>query len=244
MRTSNKLLSGLILTGLLLIAGLFIFVRVQVARGATVTRAVAGQDRYWANVHKIDGPVRSVSIIGLKNITLVPADSARLEIDKNFPKGIFWKLDNGRLTLTIDTSSKNSYSSNVHVELFLPATDSIIADYSNIDVKNTGDSTTAAAFHFMLSGSTVAIQSDDRDPAHKPVTYYQSLQFDARNGSEVKLHSDVTVGKFSVKLRGSTLEVTEDHIRFNEKPTIQTDSISQLHLTGSTLRQALITSTE
>lgn len=246
MRTSNKLLSGLILTGLLLIAGLFIFVRVQVARGAVVTGAVTtGSDNYWADVHKIDGPVRSVSINGLKNIILVPASEARLEIDKNVMKKVIWKLDNGVLTVMSDTSNKNDdYVNHTHVELFLPATDSISVQSSDIDVKNTGDSTTAAAFNFILSKSKVVIRHDNRSPESKPVTYYHSLQVDARNGSEVTLEDGIAVDKFSVKLRKSVLDADNFNLRFNDKPVIQTDDVSRVRLSGQHLRQAIITSTE
>lgn len=246
MRTSNKLLSGLILTGLLLIAGLFIFVRVQVARGAYVTHNIAtDKESYWADIHKFDGAVKSVSIRGLKNIIVVPADSARLEIDKNAGKEIIWKLDNGVLTVMADTSREQSMLlSNAHVELFLPATDSITAINSDIDVKNTGDSTRKASYAFFLTGSTVNIKSDGRDPAQKPITYYHALRFDARNESTVKLEAGIVIDQFSVKLRGSALEAENEKVRFTAKPLIQTDNTSRLQLSGQHLSQAIITSTE
>lgn len=240
MRTSNKILLGLILTAILLFAGLFITVRVKYANGAIVKRDPVNS---WSDVHRLQGTIKSISISRLNNILIVPSDSAKLEIWKGGEGVVKWRLENGVLYVEGDTTSNDrrngKYIAYGHIELFIPNVDSIHAVSSHITVKNIADSgALKPAYNFQLSETELAFENGQRDA---DATFYDAIRVNAGQGSLLRFDGFIHVNTLEANLRNSRLE--EGQTFFN-KLSIKTDSVSTFSLKGQNLRKATITSTE
>lgn len=248
MRTSNKILLALFLTAILLFTGLFASVRIKYANGAILHRATDQKFiDHWADVHAVNGPIRAVSIQGLSDVMIVPADTARIEIAKEANKRIIWNYTNGVLTVMADTTGANgqpiNYSVPGHIELFLPDIDSIYANSSTIQVKNIGDSSVKPSYDFHLTRSVLSVQADDRKE-NGIFTPYNKLRVDASNGSEIKLGQRIAINELQVGLDSSRFEEEDAPVHFGSNPRFQSDDVSTLKLTGQNLRKAIITSKE
>lgn len=241
MRTSNKILSGLILTAILLFAGLFISVRVKYANGAIVKTKRIND---WSDVHTIKEPIKSVSISRLGEVMIIPSDSARLEIWKHNGEQVKWRLQDGVLIIESDTTQTNNRNRDHvvygHIELFLPNVDSIYALKSKIEVKNIADSgVLKPAYNFQLEETELTIESHRRN--NNRATFYDKIRVNAGKGSAVRFRGALHINEFQARLTDTELE---DEWTFFDKLTIQTDSTSTIKLKGHNLRKATITSTE
>lgn len=240
MRTSNKILTGLILTAILLFASLFITVRVKYANGAIVKRDRVNS---WSDVHRLKETIKSISISRLNNIMIIPSDSARLEIWKDGKGDVKWRLENGVLYVEGDTTKNDKHNGNYiaygHIELFIPNVDSIHANKSHIVVKNIADSgSLKPAYNIQLDETELAFESNHR--SEKP-TLYDAIKVNAGKGSALRFEGWIHVNTLQANLIDSRLE--EGNTDFN-KLSIQTDSVSSIALKGQNLRKAIISSTE
>jgi|GEM_PF-1228447 len=240
MRTSNKILTGLLLVTILVFCSLFTLVRVKYANGNIVKR-----DRVsaWSNTHRLNGAIKSVSISLLNNILIIPSDSAKLEIWKGGEEEVKWRLENGVLYVEADTARKDRNNRNPmaygHIELFIPNVDSIYADNSHITVKNIADSgALKPAYNFQLLETELAFENGQRDA---DATFYDVIRVNAGQGSLLRFDGLIHVNTLQANLRNSRLEEGQT---FFDKLSIQTDSVSTFSLKGQNLRKATITSTE
>jgi hypothetical protein len=242
MRTSNKILLGLLLTSILVFTSLFAAVRIKYANGDIVT-AKEGMNNTWSNAHSIKEPLKSVRIEGMSNVIIIPADSASLEIWKDGP-GVQWKVKDGVLDiinpdLAVKENGKILTKSWTNVVLFLPKMDSIAAIYSEVTVRNSADSgRLSPSFNLYMNYSELAIENGGLDD--KPV-FYDKLKVDARNNSALRIRRNVHVNELEARFIGARFE--EDNTEFG-KLSIQTDSSSEISIKGKNLRKATITSTE
>lgn len=245
MRTSNKIILSLILTAVLLFAGLFLTVRIKYANGAIVKRDVTAEPlSAWADVHPIAGPIRSVLIRGLNDVVIVPAGAPRVEIAKEMKNAITWKFENGVLTVMADSVIKEDGKRLVrggHVELFLPHTDSITIEDCTAYLKNTAD-TALASFKLNISQSVFHVLADKRQSNNGP-TRYGTLQLNARS-SAIMLGGGIFINELDVNLASSQLEETEEGANYSNKPRITLDGPSVLRVSGKNLSKAIITSKE
>jgi hypothetical protein len=238
MRTSNKILLGLILTTIFVFASLFISVRVKYARGSIVTREPVNR---WSDVHRFKEPIREVRITGLGDILIVPADSARLEIWKDNQR-VKWRMKDGVLYVEVDSTRQQGERGQMiygHIELFLPATDNIIAVNSHIVVKNIADSNGIKPnYNFQLHGTELTFDANYRNEG---LTYYDKIKVDANPGSALHFNGKLWVNELQARLSQSAF--VDGDASFG-KLSLQTDSTSDITIEGFNLRKAIITSTE
>lgn len=240
MRTSNKILLGLLLTTILVFTSLFAAVRIKYANGTIVTRK-DGIVNTWSNVHPVKAPFKSVFIHGMGNLMIIPADSVRLEIWKDGP-GVQWTVKDGVLHISPDSSVwKNGQVLNkswTHVELFLPHMDSITVLFSEVTLRNIADSgKLQPSFNLYLDFSELAIENGR--PEHH--AFYDKLKVNVTNSSTLRIREGVRVNELEARFLGGRFE--EDNTEFG-KLSIQVDSSSDISIKGKNLRKATITSTE
>lgn len=241
MRTSNKILLGLLLTTILVFTSLFAAVRIKYSNGDIVT-SKEGINNTWSNVQQVKEPFKSVRIEGMGNLMIIPADSVRLEIWKDGP-GAQWKVKDGVLHISPDPSVKGNGQSApkswTHVELFLPKMDSIAVIYSEVTLRNIADSgKLQPSFNLYLDFSELAIENGRLE--HQPA-FYDKLKVNVTNSSSLRIREGVRVNELEARFIGSRLE--EDNTEFG-KISIQVDTSSNIQLKGKNLRKATITSTE
>jgi hypothetical protein len=241
MRTSNKILLGLLLTTTLVFTSLFAAVRIKYSNGNIVTRK-EGINNTWSNVQQVKEPFTSVRIEGMGNVMIIPADSVRLEIWKDGP-GAQWKVKDGVLHIgpdpTLKGDGQSAPKSWTHVELFLPKMDSIAVIYSEVTLRNIADSgKLQPSFNLYLDFSELAVENGRLE--HQPA-FYDKLKVNITNSSSLRIREGVHINELEARLLGARLE--EDNTEFG-KISIQVDSSSNIQLKGKNLRKATITSTE
>lgn len=239
MRTSNKILTGLLLVTILVFCSLFTLVRVKYANGNIVKRDRVNS---WSDVHRINEPIKRVSISYLSNLMIIPSDSIRLEISKEERGHIKWRVEDGVLFVESDTIRENGNGRDNHayghVELFLPDVDSIYAWNGNINIKNIAErGNISPKYNFQLKGINMTIESD---AIKEDTTFYDKFSINASNCS-IRFQDNVQVNELQLKLRKTQL--VEEHSVFNNL-SIQTDSTSSITLSAHNLLKAKITSTE
>jgi hypothetical protein len=241
MRTSNKILIGLLLTTTLVFTSLFAAVRIKYSNGGIVTRK-EGINNTWSDVPQIKEPFTSVRIEGMGNVMIIPSDSVRLEIWKDGP-GAEWKVKDGVLHIgpnpTLKGEGQSAPKSWTHVELFLPKMDSIAIIYSEVTIRNIVDSgKLQPSFNLYLNFAELTV---DNGRIEQRPTFYDKLKVDARNNAGLRISRDVHVNELDARFIGARFE--EDNTEFG-KLSIQTDSTSEISIKGKNLRKATITSTE
>jgi hypothetical protein len=249
MRTSNKILLGLLLTAILLFAGLFLSVRLIFANGNMVERKDANVDP-WSDEYKIKEEIKSVSISGQMDMTIIPSDSAKIVISKMGDSLVRYRVKDGVLLIDLDTSKihpdQNGQITVIHnhVELYLPNVDSIHVAKSTIILKKLTEPAQTKpvqikpVYNIELDNTTLTIEHDYRFP---DTTFYDVIRVNAGPASTVRFYGPLSVGSAAIKLKGAFFEDRQAHF---DKLSIQADSSSSINIKGHSLRKATITTTE
>lgn len=242
MRTSNKILVGLLLTAIFLFTGLFAMVRIKYANGSIV-KDYEGDVQNKNAEQPLKGQIKSVSLFMLGDVVIVPSDSLKLKIWGNENGKVKYHLQDGVLFIGIDTAGihpgdhiEQAYG---HIELFLPAVDSIYAFNSGININSVRDSgKIGPSFNFQLVVSSLNVNKISFD--HSSPAMYGKMIINAGPRSEVKFNTGVHIDEANLRLSGADFE---EDCTFN-KLSIKTDSTTSLKIKGINLRKAIITSTE
>src|SRR6266700_4411475 len=123
MKTSNKILLGTFLTGMATVTLIHVALYARYKSGNIV--ALAGADN--SQLESVSFPViKFVSMDGLQNCTLIPADSMRLEIEKPNRSEVFFKQSGDTLFVSSDKHPGNKFFSGSPtyqpVKIFIPPT--------------------------------------------------------------------------------------------------------------------------
>jgi hypothetical protein len=242
MRTSNKILLGLLLVTIFLFTGLFATVRIKYANGSIVKDYQEEVEQKKVD-QPINGPVKMVSLSMLSDVTITTSDSLKLKIWDNENGRVKYHLQDGVLSIGIDTAGirpgDRLEQARQRIELFLPAVDSIYAFNTGININSVMDSgKVGPSFNFQLAVSSLNINKVNFD--HESPSVYGKLNIAAGPQSEVRFNTGVHIDEANLRLSGANFE---EDCTFN-KLRIQTDSTTTLKIKGANLRKATITSTE
>ena len=243
MRTSNKILIGLLLATIFLFTGLFAAVRIKYNNGSIVKNNEGGIEQKKAD-QPIKGPVKRVSLYMLSDVMIVPSDSLRLKIWDYENSKIKYRIQDGVLIIEgADTTGlrpgdhlEPAYQ---HIELFIPRVDSIYAFDSRINLHSIMDSgEIGPSYNFQLEVSHLNVNKVNFN--HNSPTMYGRISVNATMGSDVTFNAGVHIDEADLRLHNA---VFEEHCTF-DKLRIQTDSAASLRIQGGNLRKAIITSIE
>lgn len=240
MRTSNKILLGLLVAAILLFTTLFGAVRIKYNNGQIIKGTDLAQREPDHEV-PLKGDFKRVDIIGLGDIMIIPSNALKLKKwDQNnnvtcYIKDGVLHIEPKNLTGRDSTHLNTTYE---HVELFLPTVDSINVISGNITLKNINDSAVQRiVFNFGLNaGSELKIEYDGRYGND----FFEYLRVNASAGAAIRFYGK-TIKQADIILKNA---VFEDMGTNFGKLNIQTDSISQINIQGHNLRKAVITSKE
>lgn len=231
MKTSNKILLGVFLAGILLTTAVNLAVYAKYKRGEKVPfkRDAAG---YMSRVNL--PAARFVSITGLGGVELINSDTARYEIQKNKDRRISYRMVNDTLvihgdsTLTDDQMQKGTRNYQLF-KLYLPASVPVQAAYAGITVRGNVDSTKAPSFNIHLKRYSMLNMGDgNRDRAH-----INQLQLSSDN-SKSELRDWLVVNDLNLTLtNGSKMDTKQAEIT---KLTLDIDHYSTINLSGHSLK--------
>lgn len=165
MRTSNKILAGTFLFILFVLTAIHAGLYARYKTKNFVTLNSIHEERYDRFNLK---DVQSVSITGLDNVTIFTSDTARIEIEKGTNHLVHYELTDGVLTVKGDTiisrpdNTTERVKSNHDVIIYLPLIQHIKADFCELSLKGTRDTTKQLSLQLDLNETALHVGDWER----------------------------------------------------------------------------------
>lgn len=233
MRTSNKIILGIFVAPLIVLAALNLTLYAKYKSGNYVTMEHGNENRVMRLVFT---HVMSVAVYGLDNFSIVPADTAALEIEKQDNNRLRYVVQGDSLVIHGDSlaESKDNGGRNYRsVKLYLPGDASIIAHNSDVDIDGSKDSLKASSYHFYLNQNS---SFNTREHEQGNARFFKSLQLQATGSSDITLHAGIRVRQLMLQLEASEFKdegasVDSVSVIADKKSllTLRGDKIQRLH---------------
>jgi hypothetical protein len=232
MKTSNKILLGILLTGFGYLAYAQIALHIKYVNKDFTDPAK--YNSFFNDEYKFNN-VRHVRITGLAECNIIFSDSVKLLVEKSGINYIKFNTINDTLIVNGESYSNISANSTLNrspqnVKLYLPAGTDLVAINSNINIKGNNKKDNGYSYRFDLTGCNLftrynnGIDSLDR--------YFDKLVVIAGKNSQVILFRNDHF---------KTIDITLDHSMINdyhakiERMNITTDSSSVVVVTGGNI---------
>lgn len=199
-----------------------------------ITSARLHEERY--DSYSIDG-VQSVSLTGLNLVTVIPSDTARIEIEKQKGAKPLHLFANGVLTVKGDTmytykdgttSRERNYRS---IILYLPYTQQIKSDFCNLSVKGARDTSRALSIQFELEGTELQLGYTDSEEKAAP-GYFRNIIVSKANGGLVEISNNAFINKMDLTLQSGRFE---DGGATFDSLSVSADDNSSIAITGKNI---------
>jgi hypothetical protein len=235
MKTSNKILLGILLLPLLIIAAINMALYAKYKSGHYVAMSTVEQDRFTRQTLK---NINYVALYGINNCTIKPADTAKLEIEKDEHGHLHYSIHGDSLIIHGDSTVRKTTGDDIirsyqSVNLYLSGKTVVTADNSDVYIEGGKDSTKANSYQFQLSNST-SCKMQDNDFGDSVLQYFNVLAVQANGSSAIELSRNARIKQLSVALQDA---------RFDDKDavignfTVDADKASTLTLKGDNLKK-------
>jgi len=233
MKTSNKILLGIFLSPLLVIAAINLTLYAKYKSGHYVAMATVEQDRFIRETLK---NIRYVAVYGINNLGIQSADTAKLEIEKDAHGHLHYNIHGDSLIIHGDSAVRRGTENEIlrsyqSVNLYLPGEAYIIADNSDVYLKGSKDSTKAKSYQFQLSGST-SCKMRETDP-ETALQYFNTIVVQAKE-AQMELSDNARVKQLNLSLQNTGFD---DKNALIESLSIDADKASSLTLKGDNLKK-------
>ncbi len=236
MRTSNKLILGILIGPLLILTLLNLALYAKYKAGNYVSFKSVQEDRF---IRMSLPNISHIAVYGLENVRIVSSDSLKLEIEKDSRGHLHYAIKGDSLIIHGDsvitryngtTDVERSYQD---VNLYLPiAPATILADNSGITVKGTKDSVKAASYYFsVVNNATVKVDQDGDDTTH---VYFKGLTIHASHAAGIELTAATRINDLQLTMIESPFA---DNGASIDKLTIEADKKSSVFLKGDNLQK-------
>jgi len=233
MKTSNKILLGIFLSPLLVIAAINLALYAKYKSGHYVAMATVEQDRF---IRETLGNIRYVAVYGINNLGIQSADTAKLEIEKDAHGHLHYNIHGDSLIIHGDSAVRRGMENEIlrsyqSVNLYLPGDIYIIADNSDVYLKGSKDSTKAKSYQFQLSGSA-SCKMRETDP-ETALRYFNTIVVQAKE-AQMELSANARIRQLSLSLQHAGFN---DNNALIEGLSIDADKASSLTLKGDNLKK-------
>jgi hypothetical protein len=236
MRTSNKILLSVFLAAVLVLAGIHIALYAKLKRGDFISAKEMWKLDYTR--HELS-MVRYVVATGMDNITIIPSDSAWLEIQKNGSSRIRFQVIGDSLILHGDTTVISTDGSSVMqkswsgVNIYLPSFSKIRGDNAEFKLQGSADSTKAPSLDIIIdhAGKIRLAENEWNDSSNR---YFKNISVLADHSSGIELASHTQIDEMNLILMTSSFDDKEAVIN---RISIQSDPKSSVALTGANLQK-------
>jgi phosphotransferase system IIB component len=240
MRTSNKILLGTFIAILFIITAIHAALYTKYKRNDFVTMTVLHNERY--NSYDIKD-VQSVLLTGLQNVTIIPADTARLEIEKNDNNDnndnnmMRYQFQHGVLTVKGDTTIIRNDNMPDHIRayqdviLYLPPIQNIKADFCELVINGKKDKANTSSLAIELHETNLHLGSWNRDN-DTAATWFDKVNVVKSQNSSIDISGNIIMKELSLNLEASNFEdgkLTCDSLFIN------TDNTSSVKLSGKNI---------
>jgi len=234
MRTSNKILLVVFLAILVILTGLYGAVYAKYRNNDFITSAKLHEENY--DIYKIDG-VQSVSLTGLEYVTIIPSDTARIEIEKMKGAKALHTFTNGMLAVKGDTiitykdGTTNRERSYRDIIIYLPLMQNIKSDFCNLHVKGAKDSTKAAIVQLELDDTELQLGNSNREEANSTENF-RTIIISKANGGLVEISNNSVINKMELNLQSARFE---DGGATFDSLSVSADTNSTISITGKNI---------
>ncbi|HVZ55585.1 MAG TPA: hypothetical protein VG870_02915 [Chitinophagaceae bacterium] len=235
MKTSNKILVGVLVFALAFLTAVHLVIYARYKAGRYVTSRHLREERF--DSYPATGNLLLVSLAGLDNVTLVPSDTPRVEIEKGASGRPHLQFGDGVLSLRGDTlvsspaGGMQRIKSYRQVVVYLPSGVPVQADFCGLTLMGSADSLHAPGNHSVkLNETDFHIGWVNRDlPGGN---YFDSLQVDPATRSSVDIYSGATLRSLTINLSAANLDDNQARIG---RIYLQADTSSTIKLSGANL---------
>ncbi|MCW3120109.1 MAG: hypothetical protein JWM28_4191 [Chitinophagaceae bacterium] len=234
MRTSNKILLGTFLAILFIITAIHAALYAKYKRNDFITMTSLHNERY--NTYDIKD-VRSVSLSGLQNVTIIPSDTARLEIEKNENNKVHYQILDGALTIKGDTTiMKNNKEperirSYQDVILYLPQVQKIKADFCELVIHGNKGIARTDSLAIELNETVLHLGGWNRNDG-TAVGRFNKINVEKTKESSIDITGDLVIKNMGLNLETSNFE---DGSLTCDSLFINTDNSSSVKLSGKNI---------
>jgi uncharacterized membrane protein len=233
MRTSNKILLSIFIGPLIILTALQLTLYAKYKSGNYVAMKTVKEDRFMRYAPK---NINHVAVYGLSNFHLIPADSVKLEIEKDLNSHLKYTVIGDSLIIRVDSiKSGGSYEferSYQEVNLFLPASESITIDNSDMILQGSKDSTKAQSYHFFIVNSAVfkiEQYGDDSTQMH-----FKEVTIKASHSAGIEFTAQSHIADLQLSMIESAFT---DNGASIDKLMIDADKESNISLKGDNLKK-------
>ncbi len=240
MRTSNKILGGTLLIILLIITAIHAALYAKYKQNNFTTLKHLHNERY--DSYDLKG-IESVSITGFQNVTVIPADTARMEIEKNGNDKIHYEFSNGALVIKGDTlimrdnSNPDRISSYRDVILYLPHTQVIKSNFCGLTIQGSKDSSSASSLVFDLTDTQLHLGNENRQD-NLTGNVFDKISVTKSRGGSIEMAGAVVVKELSLDVDSSDFD---DGSAAIGTLFVNADSSSVIRLSGKNIVKAKFT---
>ena len=241
MRTSNKILLGIFFLPLLVLATVNTALYTKYKTGHYIAMAVVEQERYTRQDLK---NIHYVAVYGLNNFTIKPADTARLQIEKDEKGHLHYNIQGDSLVIHGDSLRRTSKEDEVlrsyqAVTLYLPGEANIFADNTDLYLEGATDSSKSKSIQLLLNNSSRFEMPDDFD--NEKSQYFNVLSVHANNANGIELSATARISALQLVLTNTPFD---DKSAAIGKLSINADKTSSLRLKGDNLEKIKTSSHE
>ena len=240
MRTSNKILAGTFIAILLIITGIHLGLYAKYKSNDFVTMKYLHEERF--DSYPLKG-IESVSLSGLQNVTIIPSDTARVEIEKNGDRILVHDFASGVLTIKGDTTitNNNGMAERIrswrNVIIYLPLHQDIKSDDCEITIKGGLDSLKAPSVSASMNETTLHVGFGQRSD-NISGNYFNKLSITKYSHGNFDMSEYAVVRDISMDLTSSGFE--DNNASFGSI-TVNADSSSTVKLNGRNIAKTKFT---
>lgn len=240
MRTSNKILAGTLVAVLLIITGIHLALYAKYRNKDFVTMKYLHEERYESFPLTA---IQSLSLSGLQHVTIIPADTAKLEIEKSSGRKLFHEFKDGLLTIKGDTTIDNGNGTREKLRswqdviIYLPANQIIKSNDCDLTFHGSADSTKAPTVTGEMNNTTLQFGIGDYN-SNVPKSYFNKISLTKYSHGSFNLSQSVVVKEMSVDMDASSFE---DNDASFDSIVINADGSSTIKQSGRNIAKTKFT---
>ena len=240
MRTSNKILAGTFIIVLLIITGIHLALYAKYKSNDFITMKYLHEERYESYPLK---EIRTVSLTGLQNVTIIPSDTARVEIEKNGERRLVHEFTNGVLIIKGDTTITNNTGTPERIRswrsviIYLPANQAIKSDDCELTIRGTKDSTKLFSINAEMNTTELHLgELNMSESAHGD--YFSRISISKSVGGSVDISQNAVVKEMNIDIETGNFE---DNNAALGVINMVADSTSTIKLSGKNIAKTKFT---
>jgi hypothetical protein len=237
MKTSNKILLGTIAFIMLAFTAIHVALYAKYKKGEFVTVAQLHDENHVK--HVING-VTKVDAWGINNLEIIPSDTFKIELEKDFgketkityeQKGDVLIVKGGTTDISSSTGKKEVYRSYSPVTIYLPSNTTITVN--DCEIRLNGSTDTTKAFTHIINATNADITFGEWHRDEKASSYFSNINLTS-NGGRVEFLKGASFKEINLSLTDNEVE---DQGFNADKIVLNADDKSNITLKGTNLKK-------